>query len=248
MAGSVTSTGIYHGSRHEEVRSETSDTAIRSDDGRAPTINEREPERRVESNASFENRFGLRGNFKSRTGNEAKNFFRVGRVFGIFIHEQDTETNIQSDAASTMHLLSYNDHLKMNIRSHFTRYVVVKEGSVFCWGVPISSYGRRGMHKFRNNPAEVRAHAIIHTSPKPRTLVLGGKEEPVMTKESIKVIPAHADDDDCLLSAASRLNFSRPRTIDHNLKAVNIGKVAPECMLHLAAYWDEQARSNPRRL
>jgi hypothetical protein len=244
---SVTSAGTDRSLRHRMARPDAADAVAPADEEKAPTINDQDLRRRVESNASFEGKVGLRGSFKSRKGNEAKNFFRVGRVFGIFVHEQDTGDVDVSDTMTTRPLVSYNEQLDINIRSHYTRFVVVKEGPVFCWGIPISSYGNRGTHKFRNNPAEVRAHAIIHTNEHPRPVVRDNRQEPRMTKQPIKVIPARPDDDECLLSTASRVNFSRPRTIDHNLKALNIGKVSRQCIVFLETYWAEEMKADTRR-
>lgn len=233
--GSTTSTTPNMGSRHGEVQPETSGVPIEK-----ANIDRY---RQIEENQSFLERTGLIGDFKSRTGREAARFFTFGRVFAIFLHMEDTDETTYNDLTSIKKLRSYSKDLKMNIVSRKSRFVVVREGTAYCWALPISTYGGRGVRKFQGNPEEIRAHAMIYTGQTPQPL----ENEPLMPKAPIRVSAAHESNSECRLDGASRVNFSRVQALEHNLKAVEIGKVHPNSLPYFESYWNEEKDRDARR-
>lgn len=227
----------------ESYTNRQTETALGRRDSVGSQINVRggNPLRQIEESAVFQEETGLKGSFKQRFRNEARDFFRVGRVFMIFLHQEFSSYKKADEAASTQGLLTHNKKLDMYIISHKTRFVVVREGPAYCWAIPINTYSGRGLHKPGLKPEDVRAHAIVYTSESPRTLVINDKDEPRMTKRPLKVNRAQ-NNDECSLHRASRVNFARPTTIEHNVNAVNIGLVHRDDRPYLEQYWEEQVR------
>jgi hypothetical protein len=116
------------------------------------------------------------------------------------------------------------------IYSHVQRYTVVKEGWGFCWAVPINTYGGLATTKPGLSRKEVDAHAIAYSTEDEPEYVRGERNLP-------KLPIAIRCTDDHTLHRASRLNFAKVRTIEHNVRAMGIGTVAPESRQHLSEYW-----------
>lgn len=195
------------------------------------------PYREIETNPVFQRETGLKGDFKRRFGNDAKRFYRVGRVFMMFMHQELSSYKEKGEASSTKGLATRNKNLGIDIISHKTRFVVVREGPAYCWAIPVHTYGGRGLLKPGLKPEDIRAHAMIFTGESTPPVI---KHEPPMTKRAIRVKPAN-DTRDCLLDPASRVNFAKPTTIEHNVNAVNVGSVHENSMPYLIQYWEEQA-------
>lgn len=213
--------------------SHTKSNSLASDEGKSATVQADNPLREVERDSVFMKK--LKGNFKRRFRNEAKSFFRVGRVFMIFEHKELSDPRMDDGSG----LVTRNERLGIDIISHKTRFVVVRVGPAYCWAVPITTYNNRGLHKPGLRPEEIRSHAIIYTGTQPSTIIVGGRKEPHTTKEAIKVEPVD-DSEDSQLHRASRVNFAKPTTIEHNVNAVHIGWVHRESMPYLEEYWEEQ--------
>jgi hypothetical protein len=75
------------------------------------------------------------------------------------------------------------------------------------------------------------AHAIIYMSD---TEPYQSPDEEDIVKRPIKVDPASPDQK---LDQMSRLNFSRVHTVNHYVKAMNIGMVHKDSMPHLTVYF-----------
>lgn len=188
---------------------------------------------------------GLTDDFKIYRGKDAKKFFCKGRVFMAFIHKEQSEIQTQANAEAQNSHVVWNEKLGVNILSYKQRYVVVKEGTVFVRAVPINTDRGQGMFKSGFKPHEIAAHAIAYTTPKPETL--SGRcegqlvQEPKMVKEPIRVVPYDKDLNECKLERASRINFMKPTTIEHNVRVFNVGRVHADSMPFLINYWKKHA-------
>ncbi|KAK5095865.1 hypothetical protein LTR70_003184 [Exophiala xenobiotica] len=108
------------------------------------------------------------------------------------------------------------------IYSHKRRFIIVIERSGFSVGIPITSYGGKGLTMKNLNREEQRAHTIVYAlNDEPRPL----EGEPVFTKEPICVDTSISGE---TLSSSSRLYYSKPQSIDHNIKIQHLGYVIPE--------------------
>lgn len=129
----------------------------------------------------------------------AGEFFTVGRVFSIVIHEDFT--------GDAKHLRQTADEWltrshKGLIFSHVQRYAVVRMGHGYCWGIPISTYGGQGTSKSGIDATTAQAHAIAYSTRTPPQILPG---EQRLTKTAIKIECL----DDHYLQAASRINFAQ---------------------------------------
>lgn len=79
--------------------------------------------------------------------------------------------------------------------------------------------------------ADREAHAIIHMSDKQP---YQSPDERDITKRPIKVNAASPDQK---LDKMSRLNFSRVHTVNHYVKAMNVGMVHRDSMPYLVGYF-----------
>jgi hypothetical protein len=97
---------------------------------------------------------------------------------------------------------------------------------------PINTYNGQGVTKPGLSEGDRRAHAIIYmTGIRPFCLP---EEEKYLTKKPIAVEKASADQ---RLDPMSRLNFKKVYTIEHNVKVMNVGKVAKDSLPALLGYW-----------
>ena len=100
---------------------------------------------------------------------------------------------------------------------------------------PIMTYGGRATTKPGVNPRE---HAVVYTSQEPPALLTG---ETGIVKDPIRVDTGRQD---IWLDPRSRLNFGLQQPVQHNVKVKDLGRVAPEDMPNLMAYWRME---HPRR-
>lgn len=97
---------------------------------------------------------------------------------------------------------------------------------------PINTYNGQGVTKPGLSESDRRAHAIVYmTDTRPFCLP---EEEKYLTKKPIAVEKASADQK---LDPMSRLNFKKVYTIEHNVKVMNVGKVAKDSLPALLGYW-----------
>ena len=97
---------------------------------------------------------------------------------------------------------------------------------------PINTYNSQGVTKPGLSESDRRAHAIVYmTDTRPFCLP---EEEKYLTKKPIAVEKASADQK---LDPMSRLNFKKVYTIEHNVKVMNVGKVAKDSLPALLGYW-----------
>jgi hypothetical protein len=97
---------------------------------------------------------------------------------------------------------------------------------------PINTYNGQGVTKPGLSESDRRAHAIAYmTDTRPFCLP---EEERYLNKKPIAVEKASADQK---LDPMSRLNFKKVYTIEHNVKVMNVGKVAKDSLPALLVYW-----------
>ena len=94
----------------------------------------------------------------------------------------------------------------------------------------ISTYGDRGTAK---NLVDQREHSIIYTGDTaPRKLA----EEKNLTKDPIQVIALEGHE----LEELSRVNFAKLYPVEHNVKVLEMGKVAKNDMRTFLGYWQNE--------
>lgn len=79
-------------------------------------------------------------------------------------------------------------------------------------------------------------HTVIYMLGQTDTSSTLRANERGMTKEPIAVKPSRPDS---RLNPMSRLNFGKVYTVEHNIKAMDVGMVVKESMMHLKTYFSE---------
>lgn len=157
-------------------------------------------------------------------------FYTFGRVFALVWHE--AAHNLDTNQA-------FEDTAKFGgpVFSYVRRMAVVKIGNGYCWCVPMSTYGGRGLSKPGFNSQDINDHAIIHMEGQtPRRL----PSEPTTEKRPISVKPASRDQ---RFPAASRINFSQVHTVDFSVKAIDVGMISDGSLSDFRRYFREQLDS-----
>ena len=235
--------GLKYGTqgRHDDIGLTAADHDDPRDKGKRPEARPRDS-RSSNDLASVVTRKSFRGTegvkdpidprYVKREPHIAGKLLRVGRVFAIFQHVEYNKRPGDSDNWSNK--MQHKSRLGHEILSHVQRMIVVKEQHGFCWAIPISTYNGQGMKKKGFNKADIDAHAIVHMAGEPAGLL---PLEPRMIKKAIQVVPAERGSE---LSAASRINFAKPHTVEHNVKFMNIGVIAPGSMPYFNVYWQAE--------
>ena len=94
----------------------------------------------------------------------------------------------------------------------------------------ISTYGDRGTAK---SLVEQSEHAIIYTGDKAPTKL---PEEKNLTKDPMQVVPVgghHLED-------LSRVNFAKQYPVEHNVKVLEVGRVASHHLRLFLGYWQNE--------
>ena len=221
--------GYGEGLRHEDARHRPTDSPERYNLQRHAAESHKSLASDV-SRPSFQGTQGeeerLDPRYYKRSPQDAGRLLKVGRVFAILRHSEF--------AGGEIGQLKWKQKTKQGVEiyTHICRMVVVKECHGFVWAIQINTYSGHGVSKRGFNQEDIDAHAVIHMEKeRPRAIA----NEPRMKKTPIKVIPSGRES----LDAASRINFSKPHSIDHNVKFLDIGKVAPESMPYLTTYWKQ---------
>ena len=188
----------------------------------------------------------LDSSYRMRTGREAHEFFKKGRVFAMLWAEPASETFGQYNSRQTEHThVQYNDPVTVGrfgqaVFSQIRRFVIMrvkkKEHFVYAWyvaapspsmhlliGSQITTYRGRATLKPGCNPNE---HTIIHfegTEPQ----YIDGEEGNSMDKDPIRVQPTNRNE---TMDPASRLRFGKTYPVEWNVKVKDIGKVHAEDM------------------
>ena len=97
---------------------------------------------------------------------------------------------------------------------------------------PIHTYSGKGVTKKGLSRQDIERHAVIHmqgTSSSPRA-----DEHGMMVKQAITVSAASPEQK---LDPMSRLNFGKPYTVEHNIKAMDVGMVLRDSLPFLESYF-----------
>ncbi|KAL2064648.1 hypothetical protein VTL71DRAFT_3786 [Oculimacula yallundae] len=161
-------------------------------------------------------------------------FWQVGRVFMMLWTEPAQPYQEMGKSRNGSHFSV--TYLNGQAYSEIRRFVVIRKNYGNCICSPIHTYN--GHATLKPNLPDAREHTIIYTGPSPpdphAEMDKAGKmryEE--LTKEPIRVIP-ESNSPDQNLSITSRLNYSKIYTVENYVRVLNIGKVHPNSMDHLA--------------
>ncbi|KAN0095215.1 hypothetical protein V8E51_015926 [Hyaloscypha variabilis] len=136
------------------------------------------------------------------------NFFKIFKVLS-------TEP-IGSDGDNDQRNSQSRDYTNAEVR-HF---VIIMHMEHYCICLPILTYGGQGINK---KGVRGEHHAIIYSGNRP--IAFRGEKEKGLSRRSIKVLldsPRHKLDD------ASRLNYSKPYTLEYNVKVWFIGSISSD--------------------
>lgn len=147
-----------------------------------------------------------------------KKYFRVGRIFLVLWSENAGGT------VATRYVPGITlNHLGERVFSKVRRFVVIREGHNFCHGLPINTYGGRGVAK----PGVVKSdHVIIYSgrvAPTPQRDELPPRGQ----RGGMRPVPIQVESDEPInaLDPMSRLNLAGVTMVQHNIKVLNFGKV-----------------------
>lgn len=151
---------------------------------------------------------------------QRSSFFVVGRVFAAIFYEAayqiGEERPFEWSRGSVSSMSSGT-----SVCEFARRMVVVKVGHGHSLTVPIKTYSGRGLTKRGLTQKDIHDHAIIHTeSVEPKQV----PDEPISNKRPISMRPARTQ----RLNPASRINFAKIYTIEHNSKVMDIGMISSE--------------------
>jgi hypothetical protein len=186
---------------------------------------------------------GQQGQLDSRFQPRSGAFYRLGTVFAVLWHVPGSTEPPKGNTGATRVLTvgKYGEPIYSTIR----RMVVVREGHGFCVCIQINTYGGRGLKKFtsrtqkgeifitRAQQAEIENHSIIHMADTNPSYING---EPSTSRKAIPVDRAASYQ---RLGSDSRLCYSQPSTVQHNVKAMHVGQVKREYLPWLVHYYNQ---------
>ncbi|ERF75812.1 hypothetical protein EPUS_01642 [Endocarpon pusillum Z07020] len=171
--------------------------------------------------------------FIERQGKSMEKFFVRGRVLAMLWHENAGSRGTQLSEASR------RGPYQQDIITKTRRMVLVKKMHGFSWCIPIHTYSGQGVTKRGLSREDIERHAVIYmqgTKSQPR------QDERGLVKEPIAVKPASPDQK---LDPMSRLNFGKPYTVEHNIKAMEVGMVTDKSMPYLVTYFQNVCNEQP---
>ncbi|KAH8591812.1 hypothetical protein B0O99DRAFT_631715 [Bisporella sp. PMI_857] len=155
-------------------------------------------------------------NFKVHSSKD----FKFGRVFKVLWSEPHgiggTEISLEVDQArrySGNQKSKYNEAAYHSVR----RFVIVRENNGHCLCLPILTYGgqatlKRGVHS--------GDHAVIYTTEtKGAPSIMPGE---LLAKKALRMVPKTPRDK---LDLASRVNYAKVYTVEHNVKVFFVGRI-----------------------
>lgn len=196
----------------------------------------------------------LDSSYYMRTGKEAHDFFKVGRVFAMLWAEAKSATAARS-------LVKYPSNATVNtditvggpffrrpdrsivpgrfgeeVYSQIRRFVIVqvRKKKHFVKACPITTYSKRGTLKRNCYPPEHAVAYFYGTQPG----YLPGEDG--MTKEPIEIYPSTSAE---IMEPASRIRFGRTYPVEWNVKVKDIGRVMDSHMTRLIQYWRDEEDS-----
>jgi len=153
------------------------------------------------------------------------NYFQPGIVFSLLWSEPTgkaghTKAHDMGDAFTEVR---YGEKSFTEIR----RYIVMRRQSEYhslC--VPIATYQKRGA---ANRP-DREHHSVVYT--------IGSAEPQALPNENLSNVAIALDPlPGVTLQPASRINFAKTYTVEHNLRVKKLGKVRSDYMAYVELYW-----------
>jgi hypothetical protein len=141
---------------------------------------------------------------------EPKRFFKVGRVFAVLWSEPAGE-NVDWSDEDDYEIVRYGEKVFTKIR----RFVVVREGDRHSTCLPLLTYQGKATRKHGVNPDDHAAVFAEHSKPR----LLPGEN---LRKSSLKIV---IEDLREKIDPLTRINFSKIYTVEHNVKALKIGRI-----------------------
>ena len=176
--------------------------------------------------------------FKSyQKRSQPKRFFTVGKVFLVLWVEPKGESLITNfEPGETL------GRFGEKVFSKVRRFIVIRQGDTYCTCLPIVSYGNRGVGKPGVKKSE---HSIVYTGKAPPQQL--PTEAPKRGEEGMRPLAVRIDVDDLSekLEIASRLDYGKVYTIQHNIKVKSFGKVHPKSMNALVHQFGNVWNSQP---
>ncbi|CAG8972380.1 hypothetical protein HYALB_00007133 [Hymenoscyphus albidus] len=181
---------------------------------------------------------GSRSSGKSKSGGKSmlagfsvlhsKNF-KPGQVFKVLWSEP-----MGSTASGQTEVTNFEEYdtRGQTVSTKIRRFIVIRSGRGHSQCVPILTYGFRGLTK---PGVQVDEHAIIYTE-YPESV----DGESVIAKNAIRMVPKTPQDK---LNYASRINYAKIYTIEHNIPVRFIGHIAEECQKQFSLDYEEQGNS-----
>lgn len=163
---------------------------------------------------------------------EIDNVFGQGSLFAIYWHENYGRNPVDGNLIKPKHaksnVQSFTTSLPNGeaIYSHIRKFVVIQKRKGHCIALPVLAYSGRGLSPRRMDMKEYNAHCIIHESSKPPMLM---PEEITFSKYPISADMTSGE----TLSSSSRICYSRPQSIEYNIKVKPIGKVASSSLAQM---------------
>src|SRR5947209_13197778 len=155
-------------------------------------------------------------------------FFTPGRVFAMLWHEnagRRSSSSTQSDFGYS------NGPFNETVYTHIRRMVVVKAAKGFSICIPIFTYNGRGLLKPGLSKEDISSHAAIYMD---NTEVHIDPLEPKMSIPPIAVQPSKLDQE---LHPYSRVCLNKVYSVEHNVKCMNVGRVASKSLPQLINSW-----------
>jgi hypothetical protein len=146
---------------------------------------------------------------------EPKRFFKVGRVFAVLWSEPAGE-NVDWSDEDDYEIVRYGEKVFTKIR----RFVVVREGDRHSTCLPLLTYQGQGTLKRGVKPDD---HAAVFAE-NPKNLRL---KEKLLPGEKLRKKPFSIiiEDSREKIDPLTRINFSKIYTVEHNVKALKIGRI-----------------------
>lgn len=148
---------------------------------------------------------------------EGSRFFTVGRVFKCVWAEPAGQVDYASKSKEGA-----------NFVSKVRYFVVVREQTGCSVCLAMNTYGRQGTAKLGAKPED---HAAVYKQGGPGPDMRGE----TLSKESFPIIVEVSE----TIDPKSRINFNKPYTVEHNIKIMNVGRIAPKFLDLLKQYFDQ---------
>ena len=158
-------------------------------------------------------------------------FYKAGTVFAVLFHEPMGESGgdplPSSRSSGNVSVGLYGQRIYTTTR----RMIVASQRHGFSVCISISTYAGRGLSKSSLSRSDVNGHAVVYDGKnKPPPLLRG---EPSPSKQPIKIETEEGQK----LHVASRVNFCKPYTVEHNVKSLLVGRVSEDDMAKFMEYY-----------